>query len=84
MRFGLFYNYGNEYADGRVDEFEVKEVMNLMKQLWQFHSLNLVKMDSIAFLSQEGRFNLIRPQSDSTIGITNNTKQARLAYSQMP
>ena len=75
----MSYKFEIDYADGRVDEFEVKADTN--DTFSQFNSMEGSIGQTIAFLSQGGAVNFDTNSNDATIGITNNTTTGKTDYS---
>ena len=75
----MSYNFEIEYADGRVDEFEVKA--DTTNDFSQFASMDGSIGQTIAFLSQGGAVSFDTNSNDATIGITNNTETGKTDYS---
>ena len=67
----MSYNFEIEYADGRVDEFEVKADTNADHSQFTGHDGATIG-ETIAFLSQGGAVQFDTTSNDSTIGITQN------------
>ena len=76
----MSYNFEIEYADGRVDEFEVKADTNADHSQFTGHDGATIGQ-TIAFLSQGGAVQFDTTSIDSTIGITNNTTTGKTDYS---
>ena len=76
----MSYNFEIEYADGRVDEFEVKADTNADHSQFTGHNGRTIGQ-TIAFLSQGGAVQFDTTSNDATIGITNNTTTGKTDYS---